>query len=270
MSQAPSVESEALDLEGVVNFRDFGGHEALDGCRVVQGRLFRSGTHGPATDRDLAALAKLDWGVIVDLRRPAERQRDPARRPNPFNGLLIEHEGPLEPATAPHLAFLAVPDLTEAQILAQMTEGYRGYPFDPHYVTVYRRYFEALAKCDGAVLIHCHAGKDRTGVLAALTLHILGVSHDDILEDYLATNRHNRVEDRLPGLMADFQRDHGIPAPEALLRRVMGAEAQYLDAAFEAILAGHGSVERYMDIALGVGVEQRKQIQSRFLVPTSN
>ncbi|HEY2659783.1 MAG TPA: tyrosine-protein phosphatase [Caulobacteraceae bacterium] len=257
------------DLEGVVNFRDFGGHRSGDGRWVARGRLFRSGTPGPATDADLAALERIGLGMIVDLRRPAERQRDPARRPSGFGGLLIEHEGPLEAATAPHLAFLADPDVTEERILTQMTQGYRGYPFDPHYIEVYRRYFSALAATDQAVLIHCHAGKDRTGVLAALTLSLLGVSRADILQDYLETNRHNRVEARLPDLMARFAQDHGKPAQEALLRRVMSAEAQYLEAAFEAIQARCGAVEPYLTDVLGVDGAQRAQIQARLLRATA-
>jgi protein-tyrosine phosphatase len=262
---AQGLESQRLDLEGVVNFRDFGGQQTGDGRRVARGRLFRSGTHSAASDRDLAALAQLDLGIIVDLRRSAERRADPARRPQGFGGVLIEHEGPPEPSMAPHLAFLAAPDANQAQIFAQMMEGYRNYPFDPLYVDVYKRYFEILARCDGAVLVHCHAGKDRTGVLAALTLHVLGVSRHDIFEDYLATNQHNRVEARLPGLLADFRSNHGKPAPEALLRFVMHADARYLQACFEAISGRYRTIEDYMEQVLDVSRSRRALIRDRLV-----
>jgi hypothetical protein len=87
----------ALRLDCIVNFRDFGGHDARDGRRVVWGRLFRSGHHAEATKADLASLAGLELGLIVDLRRPAERRRLPSRRSNPSRRGLSNIEGRLRP-----------------------------------------------------------------------------------------------------------------------------------------------------------------------------
>jgi protein-tyrosine phosphatase len=255
----------APQLFGVVNFRDFGGHSAPGGRRVIRGRLFRSGHHGEASGDDLTALAELRLGLVVDLRRPAERQRIPSRRPDPFKAALIEHQGPLEAALPPHLAFLAEPDATPGMIVEQMTAGYRNYPFDPAYVEVYRSFFPALAEAQGPVLIHCHAGKDRTGFLAALTLRTLGVAWDDILADYLATNRHNRADERIPELSAAFLRDHCKPASALLLRQVMRAEAAYLDASFEAIRARHGSTEAYLESIIGVTPALRGRLAAKYL-----
>ena len=252
-------------LDGVVNFRDFGGAIGADGRRTPRGRLFRSGHHAAATSEDLAKLAELDLALIVDLRRPAERRRDPARRPAPTRARILEHDGPLEAAMAPHLAFLAEPDASAARVTEQMTAGYRGYPFDPHYVAVYRDYFAALSETDGAVLVNCHAGKDRTGFLCALTLTALGVGEDEVLEDYLATNRHNRADDRVGELAAQFLETHGKPVSEDLLRRVMAADAAYLRAAFDAIDAVHGDVDTYLSDVLGVSAARREAIHARWL-----
>ncbi len=255
----------ADDLDGVVNFRDFGGAVGAGGRRTPRGRLFRSGHHAAATPRDLAKLADLDLTLIVDLRRPAERQRDPARRPAGVRARILEHDGPLETAMAPHLDFLAMPDASTARVSEQMTAGYRGYPFDPHYVAVYRDYFAALAQTDGAVLINCHAGKDRTGFFCALTLTVLGVGEDEVFEDYLATNRHNRADDRVGELAAQFLETHGKPVSEDLLRHVMMADAAYLRAAFDAIDAAHGDVDSYLSDVLGVDIVRRDAIHSRWL-----
>ncbi len=255
----------ADDLDGVVNFRDFGGAVGAGGRRIPHGRLFRSGHHAAATAVDLAKLADLDLALIVDLRRPAERQRDPARRPAATRARILEHDGPLETAMAPHLAFLAMPDASAARVTEQMTAGYRGYPFDPHYVAVYRDFFAALAQADGAVLVNCHAGKDRTGFLCALTLTVLGVGEDEVFEDYLATNRHNRADDRVGELAAQFLETHGKPVSEDLLRHVMMADTAYLRAAFDAIDAAHGDIDAYLSDILGVGVARRDAIQSRWL-----
>jgi protein tyrosine/serine phosphatase len=247
----------ANDFEGVVNFRDFGGARGADDRRVRSGRLFRSGHHAEATDPDLERLEALELAMLVDLRRPAERLRDLARRPAGFKALVIEHQGPIENAVAPHLTFMNEPNATTARVSEQMRIGYRGYPFDPHYVAIYRKYFAGLTTLNGPVLVHCHAGKDRTGVLCALTLHVLGVSRDDIYDDYLATNRHNRADARLAEMAQQFEQNYGRPVSEDFLRHLMAVEPGYLDAAFAAIEAEHGDVDRYLSDKVRTAIQDR-------------
>src|SRR5579863_10562569 len=86
-----------LDLEGVLNFRDYGDYATAAGARIRPGRLYRSAHHGRATDADLEAIAALDIAVVVDLRRPNERDREPSRRPPGFTGQVIATDlGPYE------------------------------------------------------------------------------------------------------------------------------------------------------------------------------
>jgi protein-tyrosine phosphatase len=241
-----------MDLEGVINFRDFGGMRGANGRVVRTRRLFRSGHLAEATDADIARLAELDFALFVDLRRPPERLRDPARRPDAPRARVIEHQGPTASAVAPHLAFLSQPDASPDKVTEQMIVGYRYYPFDPHYVAVYRQYFPLLANLDGPVLVNCHAGKDRTGFLCALTLHVLGVARADILDDYLATNR--------------FEATHGHAPSEALLRRMMAVDAVYLHAAFGAVAEQHGDIDAYLAQTLGVDDALVERIRDRLLV----
>jgi protein tyrosine/serine phosphatase len=255
-----------MDLEGVINFRDFGGMPGAGGRDVRTGRLFRSGHFAAATDADIAELANLGVQLFVDLRRPPERLRDPARRPQAPGARLLEHQGPTEAAVAPHLAFLSRPGASPETVTEQMIVGYRYYPFDPHYVAVYRDYFPLLASVDGPVLINCHAGKDRTGFLCALTLHVLGVSRDDIFEDYLATNRYNRADGRLREMAESFEATHGHAPSEALLRRMMAVDAVYLEAAFESIAERHGDADTYLAEVVGVDGALRDRIRDRLLV----
>jgi protein-tyrosine phosphatase len=253
------------DFEGIVNFRDFGGVRGADGRRVREGRLYRAGHQAGATDADLERLATLRLAMLVDLRRPAERLRDPARRPAGFDAEVLEHMGPVENAVAPHLAFLAEPDATTERVTRQMKVGYRGYPFDPHYVRLYRDYFARLAELDGPVLVHCHAGKDRTGVLCALTLHVLGADRDDIYEDYLATNRQNRADARLAEMADQFEQTHGQRPSEEFLRHLMGVQREYLDAAYDSIESEHGEVDAYLEAVLAVDEARRAAIRARLL-----
>jgi protein tyrosine/serine phosphatase len=253
------------EFEGVVNFRDFGGAVGAGGRRVRQGRLFRAGHQAGATEADLERLAALELALLVDLRRPAERLRDVARRPAGFSAEVLEHQGPVENAVAPHLTFMTEPDATTGRVTEQMKIGYRGYPFDPHYVRLYGDYFDRLASVDGPVLIHCHAGKDRTGVLCALTLHVLGVGRDDIYADYLETNNRNRADARLTEMAEQFEQNYGRKVDEAFLRHVMSVQPDYLDAAFEAIEAEHGDVDAYLEQVLGVDAAARTAIRERLL-----
>jgi len=254
-----------VELDGVINFRDFGGGRGADGRRVRPGLLFRSGHHAAATETDLQRLAAMDFALFVDLRRPPERARDPARRPPAPRARLIEHRGPTDLLVAPHLAFLAEPGATPARVSEQMTVGYRGYPFDPHYLAVYQEYFALLADLGGPVLINCHAGKDRTGFLCALTLHVLGAPREEIWDDYLATNRHNRADARMSEMAAQFEATHGRPAPEDLLRSMMSVEADWLDSAFAAIAERHGDTDAYLSEAVGLTSARKDRIRERLL-----
>jgi protein tyrosine/serine phosphatase len=256
----------AIELDGVINFRDFGGGAGADGRRVRTGLLFRSGHHAAATETDLERLAALGFRLVVDLRRPPERARDPARRPEGSIARVLEHQGPTDQLVAPHLTFLAEPGATPARVSEQMTVGYRGYPFDPHYVAMYRDYFGLLAELDGPLLINCHAGKDRTGFLSALTLHVLGAPREEIVADYLATNRHNRADARLADMTAQFKETHGHAPSEALLRAMLSADAAWLDAAFNAIAENHGETDAYLAQVVGLTAAGREAIRDRLLI----
>jgi protein-tyrosine phosphatase len=261
-----STSLSAIELEGVVNFRDFGGGPGAGGRRIRGGRLYRSGHHAAASEADVERLAALGFSLFVDLRRPPERARDPARRPPAPGARLIEHGGPTDQLVAPHLAFLAEENATPARVSEQMTVGYRYYPFDPFYVAVYREYFALLAELDGPVLVNCHAGKDRTGFLCALTLHVLGASTDHIREDYLASNRHNRADLRMAELAAQFEQTHGRPPSADLLRAMVSVDAAWLEAAFAAVAEQHGDIDAYLAEAIGVTPPVREAIRERLLV----
>jgi protein-tyrosine phosphatase len=255
----------AIEFEGVINFRDFGGAAGAGGARLREGLLFRSGHHAAATEADLARIAAMDFALLVDLRRPPERLRDPARRPAGGRARLLEHAGPVDGGVPPHLTFLAEPGATPQKVSDQMIVGYQYYPFDPFYVAVYRDYFAALAELDGPVLINCHAGKDRTGWLAALTLHLLGASREAIFADYMATNAHNRADQRMGEMAAHFEATYGHVPDEALMRAILMVQPRWLEAAFEAVAAEHGDADAYLAEVAGVTSVMKAQIRERLL-----
>jgi protein tyrosine/serine phosphatase len=258
--------SPAFDFEGILNFRDFGGWSTHDGGQVRQGLLFRSANHCSATTADLQRLADLGVGVIVDLRRPPERRREPSATLAGYAPVVVHDDvSPDEEASAPHLAFIENADKSAEWVIDWLLDSYRSYPFDPGYSSVFRRHFQALAETDAAVLVHCAAGKDRTGVLCALTLHTLGVGQDSIHRDYLETNRMSQVESRLAPLVERLERERGRPVNPEVIRAALSADLRYLEAAFAAIAERHDDVDAYLEQVLGVTPAVKTRLRERLV-----
>jgi protein tyrosine/serine phosphatase len=256
-------------LGGVTNFRDYGGYVTETGEVVRSGRLYRSGHLAEAGAEDIAALAALNIAHVADLRRPEEREKLPTPETLAARWTTLTHNRPNEMKEPPHLAVLLSPDVSAAAIEKRMHVGYRYYPFDPGLSEVYRGYFDALAEQDDdqAVLVHCHAGKDRTGFLIALTHQLLGVSSEALMADYLRTNLENRLEARMPEVLVNFRKDHGVEPPEAALRKVMGVEADYLHSAMTSVVDNAGSLKAYLHDHLGVDEAKTQRIRRRLLRP---
>ncbi len=253
-----------IALEGVDNFRDFGGYPAASGRRLKQGRLYRSASHGRATDDDLAVIAGLNITTVVDLRRRGERLRDPSRRHAGFAATVIDNDlGDDEEDE--WLAHLRDSDLTEQSFRGYLLGYYDKAAADPRHIDLFSRYFRAVAASEGAVLIHCAAGKDRTGVLTALTHHVAGVHRDDIIADYLLTNDEARLALRAPQVVELIHGVSGRAPTISAVRVAMGVEAAFLERAFMAIERDFGGVDAYLESRLGVDRRTRLLIEARLL-----
>ncbi len=251
---------------GIHNFRDYGGYATGDGMRLKAGMLFRSGQHVDATVDDLAAVAALDLRSVIDLRGNSERRIYPCARPKGFAGQVYFFDGETSGrGGAPHVE-AAREIVTAADAHRAMVDLYAFMPFRPNLVAVFRMYFDALADRDGASLLHCLAGKDRTG-LAAAVLHILmGVHREDMMADYLLTNTAGNSEARIASGAASIRASRGPEIGDEAIRILMGVDAAFLDAALSAIEAAHGSTEAYADTVLGVTPARRAQIAERLIV----
>jgi protein tyrosine/serine phosphatase len=251
-----------LSLEGVDNFRDFGGYPTSHGRPMKRGWFFRSASHGRASEADLEAIAALGIGVVVDLRRKSEREREPSRRHPGFAGTVIVNDDDQPDSWRDHIR---TSDLSPRSFRDYLMAYYTAAPFEARHVDLFARYFQAIADSDAPILVHCAAGKDRTGVLVALTQHLAGVSADDIAADYLLTNNPARFAQRLPLVAAVVREISGREAKEEALRVAMGVEAAYLTAAFEAIDARAGGVDAYLEAVLGLGPDTRARLAERLL-----
>lgn len=249
-----TVEAEArvLAMQGIHNFRDYGGYAARGG-KLRKGVLWRSGQHSEATPQDLDKVHALSIGTVIDLRGDSERRGNPCLRHEAFTGDVLFHPG----ETASVAGRAAHEEMAREVRTAQdarraMIELYRTLPFRPVLVGTFRLYMSALAERDSASLLHCLAGKDRTGVAAALVHHLLGVHHDDMTADYLLTNTAGNAEARIEAGARHVREGFGMAMDDAAVCVLMGVEAAFLDTAFATIRERHGSVETYADEVLGV------------------
>jgi protein tyrosine/serine phosphatase len=250
-----------IRFEAVENFRDFGGYPAAAGA-LPRGRLFRSAHQGRATEADLARLETLGLAVVVDLRRPDERRRDPCRRPPTFGARVIE-TGIEGEAEAPHMKFLREAELTSGSAHEFMLQEYRRLPFDPAHIELFAATFQALADADGSILIHCAAGKDRTGLLVALIHHLLGVGSDEIMADYMLTNAARSTEDWVTRFTDLIERQYGRRPDREAVEAFLRVHPDWLRSAMAAIDEQGGGVNAYLRDALGVDAKLRDRIIAR-------
>ena len=255
-----------LDFEGIPNFRDFGGAPTRDGGRVRRGLLFRSAHHAGATTADMRRLADLGVSLVLDLRRPPERRSHPTTLSEGHAPRLIyDRLSPDEEARPPHLVFQKKAEAGLDEVMAWLISNYRAFPLDAAYAALFREWFQALAETDGAALVHCHAGKDRTGFLCAITLHVLGVEREAICQDYLQTNHSGPIESRIDKLLADVESEHGQRYDREAVRAALSADLRYLDAALEAVAETHGDLDSYLEAALGVTPALRRHLRERLV-----
>lgn len=259
------VSERLLPLECCDNFRDLGGYVTGEGRDVLWNRLYRSDDLSELSRDDLAYLTRMGVKLVCDFR--SDRERNSA--PNGF-----EEGDPLSSVDLPVDTKGVDPDLFREQIrtggiaaLAAheiMVEAYRSFVTD--YSKEWSIMFERLAQPGNLpTVVHCTAGKDRTGFASALVLLAVGVPEATVFEDYLSTNRYQ-------GNLFDFVR-RWVPLysffrtdPDDLLP-ILEARPEYLRAALDVIAERHGNVDTYLEEALRVTPEMRATLRVQLLGP---
>lgn len=255
-----------ISLDAVHNFRDYGGYRSANGRTLRTGMLYRSAQHAEATPGDLDLISALHLSTIVDLRGSSERTKFPCARPTDFTAtVLFSEEESGSTVAAPHIE-VAKDVVSAADAMQRMLAGYSDMPFRPVLVESMKLYFSALATRDGASLVHCLAGKDRTGIAVALLHELLGVAADDIMEDYLLTNVAGNIEARIAAGASVVRDAFGSQISDAGIRTLMTVHPSWLMAAFKAIHDSHGSVHKYAEQVLGVTPLWLAQMESKLLI----
>lgn len=251
-------------FDGIDNFRDYGGYAVEGGGRLRSGWLYRSAHHGDASTRDLQALNELGVAAVIDLRGPAERTRSPTPRPDGFKARIFETDVETF-GVAPHIEVVLRGVTNPQEARAATRAVFEEMPCRPVIIATLRNYFATLAETDGSSLVHCSAGKDRTGLAVALLHALLGVHPDDIVADFLLTNTIGRHEARIAANVAALRRNFGAHLGEDTARTLVTVEAEYLTAAFAVIGTQFGSIENYLRAQIGVDHVMRDAIREKLV-----
>ncbi len=243
-----------LELDGPVNFRDLGGYEAAAGRSVRWGRVYRSDSLGRLSQGDLGRLGELGVRLVCDLRMEGERKAEPSRIPQ-RPGIRVE--------LLPIGGIVA-----ETRVMGQrVREGRVREVGVETMVAVYLELLEAHAASFGAVVahaaepsslplvVHCTAGKDRTGIAAGLILSALGVPEESVLDDYEMTIRYHSSE--LIARLRPEMESRGIDFDK--VETFFSAPRAVMAATLEGLRARHGSVEGYL---LGPGGLDADRLES--------
>ena len=224
-----TMPTRTLPVAGTRNLRDLGGYTTADGRTVKPGRLFRSAELVNLTPADQQYLRDRVH-VIADLRTTDERITSPTPAIDGVHNVhlpVFEQKG------------------HDNNITRAVEAAAKG---------------ELEAPEDKAVLWHCTAGKDRTGIGAVIFLAALGVDEDTIFEDYLETNEHlaEHVENIVNAIEDTTEAD--------VIRSFWVARREYLEAAFDEMRIQYGSVDGYLREALGIDDVKRAALREALLV----
>jgi protein-tyrosine phosphatase len=245
MSDSPTRH---FNLEGASNFRDLGGYPTTDGRTVRWRQIFRSNHLGRLTAADIEIVRSLGVRSAFDFRGLEERVTAACGVED-----ITVHPLPIEPTVVASLRTLLAEGALSADSAREiMRESYRNYV--RHNTHSFRALFTHLLDHRTPLVIHCTAGKDRTGFACALVLHALGVPEDTIAEDYLLTNRFYR---RDPSAGTDL--------PDDVRQAIGSVDASFLAAGFDAISTDYGELENYFRDGLGLGASERVALQERYL-----
>lgn len=232
-----------LPMTGAFNFRDLGGIKLADDRKVKWGKLFRAAELTNLTREDVEYLESISISSVIDFRAENEIKRAPDKLPKNarFKYPLAITPGALRTDGEQSRGM--------ASFSHQMKQMNRLYVSDPACVRAYRIMFTIIQNNLSAPLIfHCSAGKDRTGMAAALILFALGATEETVLEDYMLSKRH--IGDKYTAMAEKYPRT----APIFTVKR------SYLESGIEQMKTEYGSIENFLTQVLKVDIPRLRRI----------
>ena len=260
------VASRVLPLQGGRNFRDLGGYKTEDGRTVKWGKLYRSGFLHDLTDADYDYIDDLNIKTVVDFRTTEERHSEPTQWRDAATEFLswdysMDASGFFRDRFSK--ADLSVKDSAAAMaaLYPAMLEEHKDR---------YSALFKRLLVNDAPLTFHCTAGKDRTGIAAALLLTALGVSRETVIADYAMTETvldYSKMIAASKDSASDKHNPNAFLAslPQEVVWPLMRSDPAYIRAAIAEMEEQHGSVLGYIETELGVSNQDIQRLRARLL-----
>lgn len=254
-----------IRLQAAPTFRDLGGIAARDGRKVRAGRVFRAGHLLPPAAAEVEAIRHLGLRRVFDLRSAAERTRQPSTWAGFSGARTVECDVNTDVRSGhADLLHLLEEDLGESGAHEMMLHTYRNYSLG--FAGQLRTLFDALLDEEGLpLLVHCTAGKDRTGFACAMVLYALDVDETQIFADYLATGDvlvGGPIAVAMQELLAGFL---GRPPTPPAIDLIMSVRREFLETAFATVRSEYGSIECFLEQAGGMDASRREALRQRLL-----
>ena len=239
------------------NLRDLGGWPTADGGETRTGLVFRSAELSRLSGDDVATFETLGIKTVYDLRTTHEVEEQPDLLPDGISTSQLDVLADQDRAAPAEMREMFADPSVADQILGNgqaeryFEQAYRDFVTLSSARNAYRQLFQGILDADGApVLFHCATGKDRTGWATAALLLLLGVSEEDVLEEYLLTNT-----DLLPMTQPWIDAFSAAGGDPALLMPIVGVQESYLEAALEALRSTYADIDDYFTTGLGLSPE---------------
>lgn len=247
-----SANAPAALLAGAGNFRAVKPYRAADGRHLKPGTIYRSGELSRLTEADLAIIDSLNIRLICDLRTAREQAEYASLWPPSATPARLDLPDRDESDAGPHKIFaLILQHPGEQGGLLAMDHLYRRKP--RAFAASLTLLFETILQGDAIpLLLHCHAGKDRTGFMVAMLLTAIGIARDDVIEDYITTAHYFPIEREARALAGWARRSFGHEIDPASARPMVDAKRDYIEAAFAEITKTWGNTETYLRDAVGL------------------
>ncbi len=259
--------SRILDFSSVHNFRDFGNYGTQDGRRIAPRRLFRSAHLSEVSPQDMKLLENLEIGLVVDLRYKPERERQPNRLPTSRAPNVYEYPDHMTAGKseyAPHEMFVKNDLRAPEDARNYMMTSYSTRPNDPGFQRIFSDTLRHMCETGDPILIHCAAGKDRTGTLAAIIHGALGVDQKTVMEDFMLTMTAVDIDSFLEPAAKMMSKRFGRDYDPESLRPMFGVEENYLRAALDTI----GDMDAYISDTLGFSRDDIQTLRAHYLEET--